>query len=253
MLTEFVAGIGNHCTGKRSSSVAACYFDGYQLIKSFSIINSFYRPAQPKVTGHQFLHLLHFEISVDAGSIGRIGNTHNRTTTWLAGVVNIQLQYREQWIFLSELFTHFYRIRCCCFFSIKSGFQTVNFIYRSSNFWFFFFCSRFGSIGNSGSSSNCTYSCNSFVCFYQVRIYFRKFVGFPEFEVSWSLEKFTNTFGFFYTRKFDKNTSGIFKLLYIWLYHTETVDTGPEHVEGIIDSAINLCFQYFDNFFICRT
>ena len=56
-------------------------------------------------------------------------------------------------------------------------------------------------------------------------------VGFPELEVSASLEKFAHTFGFFDTGHFNEDTSHLpFERLYVWLCYAEPVYTGAEHL-----------------------
>ena len=70
-------------------------------------------------------------------------------------------------------------------------------------------------------------------------------VGLPELQVSRSLEQFTNTFRLFDTRKLDQDTTRLSEFLDVRLNNTETVDTGTEHVERVLDSTVHLFADHF--------
>ena len=66
-------------------------------------------------------------------------------------------------------------------------------------------------------------------------------VGLPELQVGAALQELTHTLGLLHTGHLHHDTTLLaFEGLDVGLYHAEAVDTGAEHVVGVVDGTLHL-------------
>ena len=172
--------------------------------------------------------------------------TYNRTTLILALLKNS----KERVCFLPFLISSSIgssvsnRIHgSVCFRSSKQGIQAVySFVsgyflsYFCRSGFFCVFCSSLCSRFCSSLCGSC-YLCILSINLSEHREHLTNLIRLKELKISRTLEELTYTFGLFYARELDKNTTRLVELLDIRLNHTKAVDTRTEHIKRVGNSA----------------
>ena len=219
IIVKLIAGVSNHVTFEGSTAITLGHLDGKQLIDigAFAFANSLNTPLEAEVRRKNFL------------GFGRLKQLADGIHIALGGIAD-----SASVIALDYLQTAQQRMLAAYLFNVGSAcsgiFRTTH---SSSQVVLGLGCVSGSSLGCGGVS--CFHLAHSgsqlAVQSHQERHNLLGIIGLPEFQVGASLQQLTHAVGFLDTRHFNHDTTLLaFKSLDVGLYHTETVDTGAEHV-----------------------
>ena len=225
---EVFASIVDNIAFQRRTATGA-RFQSDQLIILFFLVDRFYRPAETQIGRKHFAYLGHGKVRTYSCRIAVMRITHSRIGHRLPVLRKSGLQTREKRI-LTFPQLHFFT------FLRQFGKIPACALFLGHN--------RFTIVFHTG---------DHLIGCCQTGINLIQIIGFPKFEIGTTLQKFTHTFGLFHTGKLHKNTTVFFETLYIGSNHTETVDTGTQYIERVVDGTVQFLTQNSNDLVIGST
>ena len=223
------ARIGDHVTLERSSAVAACLFDGYELVEKLlgvalyavasriDALDGLDAPKETEIVGKDAAHLVRSEHLLDLVAIFGESEADERV---VAHLQRHEVREERDIIGLGK--------GICGHSVIKEGSSRVG--WRRE---------RVGLLLRGGHE--CT---GSIVGLNELWQDLAVGVGLPELKACGALEDALRVGN---TRELDHHTSGLLETLDVRLCDAETVDTGSEDVESVLDGALSLLAEDCDD------
>ena len=239
--------VGYHVATQCRATIPVRHLQGVQLEELLTLVDRFHAPFQRQITRQDLLHLLHVQVLVDLLHILRLRDTYGSARRQLT-IVLANLQQSEQRVLLREFLHALVRLRIRRRLLTNLGQQRIRLAYVRL---------RVGSLGGFllgrrrhlrairlGSAQDRS---QHVVGRYQLLVNLRQLIGLPKLQVRTTLQQLTHTLRLFHARQLDQDTSRRLQPLNVRGNHTETVDTRTQHVERIIDRALQLLLQHGDH------